>query len=149
MAEDQEYGGPYLQTAVFCERILKEADGVASLIRIVDRVMIQASGPQPPEKMPPTRLALWAYLAFKSGFAKGSFTISVKAQSPSGKVLPPVLLPIFLEGDDRGASVAFQLNLDADEDGLYWFDISMGERLITRMPLRIVYQRTSLGRGPN
>lgn len=149
MTDDQEYGGPYLQAAVFCERILKEQDGVSSLIRIVDRVTIQAGGPQPPEKMPPTRLSLWAYLAFKSGFAKGSFTISVKAQSPSGKTLPPVLLPLFLEGDDRGASVAFQLNLDAEEDGLYWFDISIGERLVTRMPLRILYQRTTLGRGPS
>ena len=149
MTEDQEFGGPYLQVAVFCERILKEQDGVSSLIRMVDRITIQASGPQPPEKMPPTRLSLWAYLAFKSGFAKGSFTIRVTAHSPSGKVLPPVLLPIFLEGDDRGATIAFQLNLDADEDGLYWFDVSMEERLITRMPLRILYQRTSLGRGPS
>ena len=149
MSEEQEYGGPYLQTAVFCERILKEGDGVVSLIRLVDRVMIQASGPDPPEKMPPTRLSFWGYLAFKSGFAKGSFTVTVRANGPSGQKLPPVMLPMFLEGDDRGAGLGFQLNLEAQEDGLYWFDVLIGDRLITRMPLRIVYQRATLGRGPD
>ena len=29
--------GPYIQVAAFCERVLQEADGVVSLIRIVDR----------------------------------------------------------------------------------------------------------------
>lgn len=114
-----EYGGPYLQTAVFCEKILHEQDGVVSLIRLVDRFMIQAGGPEPPERMPPTQLVVMGYLAFKSGFAKGSFSVTIKGTSPSGKALPGMILPMFLEGDDRGTGLGFQMRLDAQEDGLY------------------------------
>lgn len=28
-----------------------------------------------------------------------------------------------------------------DEEGLYWFDIYMAEELVTRMPLRVLYQQ--------
>ncbi len=37
---EQPQGGPYLQAAFFCERLLEEADGVLSAIRIVDTVTI-------------------------------------------------------------------------------------------------------------
>ena len=31
--------------------------------------------------------------------------------------------------------------MEAKEDGLYWFDVSVEQQLITRVPYRLVYQR--------
>ena len=41
MSEDQQNPfelGPYVQVAAFCERVLRESDGVMSLVRVVDRI---------------------------------------------------------------------------------------------------------------
>lgn len=52
-------GGPYVQVAAFCEKVLVEQDGVVTLVRLIDRLTHQAVGPGAPEKMPtlpyPTR----------------------------------------------------------------------------------------------
>ncbi|MGH9740926.1 MAG: hypothetical protein ACRD51_01105, partial [Candidatus Acidiferrum sp.] len=45
-------GGPYLQMACFCEKVLNEKDGVLSIIRVIDRLTVNASGPDSPEQMP-------------------------------------------------------------------------------------------------
>ncbi|MBI4609615.1 MAG: hypothetical protein HY726_11470 [Candidatus Rokubacteria bacterium] len=147
----EEPGGPYLSTAVFCEKVLQEKDGVASVIRIVDRfiVTISASGSEPPEKMPPMTITTTAFLSFKSGFAKGSQVIKLVPRDPSGRPMAPeALLPVFFEGDDRGASVTVNVTFRVEEEGLYWFDVLLGDRLMTKIPLRVVYQRVSLGTQP-
>ena len=141
-----ELGGPYLSVAVLCEKVLQEKDGVASVIRIVDRFILTASGPAPPEKMPPTTITTTAFLSFKSGFAKGSHTVKLVPKDPSGRSAgPEALLPVFFEGEDRGANIIVNVNFRVQEDGLYWFEVLLGERLMTRIPLRVVYQRMSLG----
>lgn len=142
MPDDIDYGGPWLQTAVFCERVLYEKDGVVSLIRIVDRFTFTASGPDAPERIPPgAAIPINGLLTFKSGFAKGSYTVTVTVTTPTNRKLRTVSLPMFLEGDDRGVNLGFNANLVDLEEGLYWFDVRVGDRLVTRMPLRIVYQR--------
>jgi hypothetical protein len=146
MTLEFETGGPWLSMAVFCEKVLEDKDGVLSAIRIVDRFFLTASGPAAPEKMPPTPFQFSALLAFKSGFARGSYTVRLRPRTPSNVPLPEQSVPILLEGEDRGAYVHMQLNMTIKEDGLYWFDVSLGESLVTRMPLRVVYQR--LGTRP-
>ena len=49
--------GPYVTTAVFCETVLQESSGVLTLVRIIDRMEITASGSNAPEEMPPGRLS--------------------------------------------------------------------------------------------
>ncbi len=140
MPDDLDLGGPWLQAAVFCEKVLQERDGVVSLIRVVDRFIITGSGEGAPERMPPTNISVSGVLMFKSGFAKGSYTVKLVLNSPSRTQIGEMLLPMFLEGDDRGVSLAFNMTLSWEE-GLYWMDVRVGETLVTRMPLRIVYQR--------
>lgn len=143
---ERELGGPYLSTAVLCEKVLAEKDGVVSLIRIIDRLIVTASGPEPPEKMPPMSFTTTAFLSFKSGFAKGSNTVKLLLRDPSSnQVGPETLLPVFLEGDERGTNTTLNVTLQLKEEGLYWFDVLLGDRLVTRIPLRVVYQRLRLG----
>lgn len=132
--------GPYLQMAFFCERILEEKDGVTSAIRIVDRITQTAKGPDPPDKMPPVQVALTALIGFKSGRARGRHILRIRPETPSANRLAEVSLPLQFEGEDRGVQSGMQIRLQAEEEGLYWFDVFLDDALITRMPLRIVYQ---------
>jgi hypothetical protein len=51
---EPEFGGPYLQMAVFCDRVLQEKGGVISIIRVVDRLIITATGPDDRSALPLT-----------------------------------------------------------------------------------------------
>lgn len=137
-------GGPYLAMALLCEKVLTEADGVVSLIRIVDRITVSMSGPKPPSDMPPALVNLTLVLGFKSGFARGPYQVSVKAVGPSQQMLNSFELPMLLEGEDRGTQMALNLVFQAAEEGVYWFEVYVLDALITKVPLRIVYQRLSM-----
>ncbi len=143
-----ELEGPWLVAALLCEKVLEEKDSALSAIRIVDRIILNASGPGAPEKMPPLPVQLTALISFKSGFAKGNFTVKVRPVSPSQQKIQGMDFPIFLEGDERGANVIVNLGMTLNEDGLYWFDVLLGDRLLTRMPLRIIYQRMTTNIPP-
>ena len=144
-------GGPYLQVAVLCEKALQEQDGVLSLIRIVDRITTTAIGPDAPAEMPPVPVNLTAVIVLKAGQARGRYGLRIGLEAPSGlDAGPDVHLPVFLEGEDRGVNLVVAVNLQAEQEGLYWFNVFFGddEVLLTRIPLRIVYQPQRTGSGP-
>ncbi len=49
--------------------------------------------------------------------------------------------PVLFEGQDRGVAIVAPMTLVLDEEGLYWFDVTFEEKLVTRIPLRVLYQR--------
>ena len=137
--------GPYLQMAVLCEKVLQEADGVTSIIRIVDRITLSAKDKTAPADMPAVPINLKAIIGFKSGMARGPYTVKVKPVSPSGVASSTIESPLLLEGEDRGAAMVLDLAFQAKEEGIYWFEVYLLDVLITRMPLRVVYQRLVIG----
>jgi hypothetical protein len=135
--------GPYVQLAAFCDRVLTEQDGVNSLIRVVDRIysMVQAEeGSLPP---PPHNLT--AVIGLKSGMARGNVQLSLRPEAPSGLRLPEFSVSVLLEGEDRGINVLIPLAVPTDQEGLFWFDVLVDQQLMTRMPLRVVHRKVSLG----
>lgn len=144
-------GGPYVTAAVLCERVLTEQDGVLSFVRIVDRVTHAAIGPSVAEVMPPVPVNLTAAILLKSGQARGRYTVKLTLEAPSGlDVGETVELPVLLEGEDRGVNLLVSLGFQAEQEGLYWFNVRFGEHdvLLTRMPLRIIYQPQRVGGQP-
>lgn len=141
---DQGLGGPYLQLAVFCENVIEDRQGVLSLIRIIDRTIVTASGPEAPEKMPPVPMNATMVLSFKSGFAKGSFGVRVRPLTPDGRPMQELTVPLHLEGDDRGQNLVIPSRLVFEQEGLYWFEVYLEDTLITRIPFRVIYQRVSI-----
>jgi hypothetical protein len=127
---------------VLCERVLHEADGVLSLVRIVDRVTQSAVGPQPPLEMPPVAVDLWAVIAVKSDQARGRHTVTIRPEKPSGEQMAATEMPVLFEGEERGAALVLNLKLTLDQEGLYWFDVILDDQpaRLTRIPLRLVYQ---------
>jgi uncharacterized protein DUF6941 len=138
-------GGPYLALAVLCERVLKEQDGVISVIRIVDRITLALSGQKLPAEMPVATMPLTLVLGFKSGLARGAYTVRVQVVNPSHETANIVELPMLFEGEDRGAQVSLNFGFQVGpEEGLYWFEVYLHDALITKVPLRVVFQRLSV-----
>jgi hypothetical protein len=138
--------GPYLKTALFCEKVLREADGVASLIRIIDRVTITAAGPDAPQTMPKTPYNMTAVISVTSGQSRGRHEIRIEPEEPSGlKKAPPFVATVQMEGEDRGANIVLNMTFTFEMEGLYWFHIYFDDTLLTKIPFRMMYARISAG----
>ena len=132
--------GPFLAAAFLCEKVLTEADGVASAIRIVDRINRTVAGPDAPREMEPFDHELTLFLNMKSGAARGPMELIVRWQKPSGESPTPMNQTVNFEGDDeRGVGVIANLKLRVDMPGLHWFDVFLDGHRVTRIPLRVVY----------
>jgi hypothetical protein len=134
-------GGPFLQSAVFCEKALQEKDGVISAIRIIDRFIISV-GEGAPELMPPMTVGIVLLIIFKSGDASGKHELKIRPISPSGKELISFTFPFTLAGGERSANIIINYTLKAEEAGLYWFDVMIGDKFFTKMSMNLVYERT-------
>jgi hypothetical protein len=135
----ESLSGPHLQLALFCEKILLEADQTPSYIRVVDRFLITGTTPE----MLPTALSFYLAVSFKAGFIRGKHRIKVTPVTPSGVEKPVVEFPALFEGDDRGVLIGIQMFFLAEEEGLYWFRVYFEDALVTQMPLRVIYQRVA------
>ena len=140
MAEQPFNQGPYLSAAFFCERVLTERDGVASAIRIVDRVNRTVIMPDPPDVMEPFDYQLFLFVSFKAGKARGPMPLEIRMEKPSGTSPRPSRQTVNFEGDDeRGVNVIAEMTMRLDVAGLYWFDVQLDGQRVTRIPLRVVY----------
>jgi hypothetical protein len=142
-----EMAGPYLSVAVLCEKVLREQNGVFSAIRIVDRSTITHVGPDVPDEMPPTKVDLTALVILKAGDARGRYALRLQPERPSGHKMDPLDFAIrFDAGPDQGQALVLPLQMEVDEEGLYWLDLFFvpgrgeKEKLLTRMPLTVSYQ---------
>ena len=132
--------GPHLVTALLCEHVLEERDGVKSAIRIIDRTTRTSGGPGATSEMQPFTRAYFLLIRFKSGSARGTMPLQIRLMKPSGESPPPLTSTVNFEGEeDRGVDVVVKMELEIDVAGLWWFDIYLDEIRVTRVPLRIVY----------
>lgn len=137
-------GGPYLVAACFCDKVLREADGVLSLIRIVDRWNIVGSTPT----MTPTTVQGSLVILFKSGILRASAQLTITPITPSNERSEPIVAPLLFEGDDeRGTGVVIPMGFPVRDPGLYWFEVALAAQggqseVLTFIPMRIVYLQT-------
>ena len=146
--------GPYLSAAFLCEKVLKEADGVKSAIRIIDRVTHRFTREDATQAAEKFVFPLTLFIRFKAGASRGPMQLAIRLENPSGEALRPIDQTIVFEGeDDRGIDVAVNLTIEFDQGGMYWFDVSLEGERVTRVPLRIIYMpqtiRPGQARNPN
>lgn len=135
-------GGPYLLIACLCENVVQRADGVLTLVNIVDRVNITSQGFGASESMPPTNFSIYLTVVLKAGRARGRYDLKVVPELPDGTTKAPAIMSLNFEGeDDRGIQVIHQIVITLTHEGLYWFSVYFADRLLTRLPLRVVYSR--------
>ena len=134
---------PWVQVAAFCQSALTENTGSLSIIRVVDRFGVPGVTPE----MPPTNIQLTMVVVLKSDQMVGNYRLSIRTHSPSGQVTQGPEFPALFEGNDRGVQLVLPTGILANEQGLYWFDVLIEDEIVTRIPLRVMYQRIQLPPG--
>jgi len=143
-------GGPYLQAALLCEKVLVEQNGVKSAIRIIDRVTHTVGAPAPPEDMPPFNFTFELLLKFKAGRARGVYAIKLQPVKPSGEFMPPLINNVFFEGeDDRGVDIMTPTVFTFDQSGTYWIRVYLNDDEVTRIPFKVIYMPQIIAPGPS
>ena len=147
--------GPHLNLAVLCEKVLQEQDGVISVIRVIDRLVQSATGPDVPDQMPPFLANnLTMVVSLRSDQARGRYGLKIRAEAPGGFQLPALEHGVQLQGGNTGVNLVMPLSLPIAHDGVYWFDVFLTgpapkeDRLLTRVPLEVVYQPLRVGGSP-
>lgn len=134
---------PWVQIAALCTTALIDNTGALSVIRVTDRIAVAGVTPE----MQPQPIQLTLAILMKSDQMRGSYQVKVRCTSPSGNVTPGPEFSFLFEGDDRGVQVVVPFGVLATEIGLYWFDVLVEEDLVTRLPLRVLYQKLQLPPG--
>ena len=113
--------GPWLTTAVFC----REGDDQLAVIDGLDTI-----------RGSDLRIALMLGLVRDDHV--GSIDLRLTAHSPSndqvGEVVAIVDLP---DAGDVPGQVMVPITVGQVQDGTYWFELRLQDRLITRLPLRV------------
>lgn len=133
--------GPYLLMAALCERAQQDQYGSFSVINVLENLVAGTDDPNAPEEMPTFRIDANLVVAFASGTARGKETVTIIPVQPDGKRLEPVSQDIELLGGDHRSTIVSTLSIDIVQPGVYWFDVELSGRLVTRIPLRIAYER--------
>jgi hypothetical protein len=133
--------GPYVQMAGFCDQVIEDKTGALSLIRIVDTITHTEARPDAPIEMPPVTYPLKMVIMLKSGRARGRHEIKIVPEMPSGEAKPPLIQSTQMEGEERGVNRIINMLFTFTMEGLYWFNVYLDDSLLTRIPLRISYNR--------
>lgn len=134
-------GGPYLLMAVLCENAQQDQYGSFSVINVLEQLVAGTNDPNAPEKMPTFRFQGHLAVQFAAGNASGMHTLSIVPVQPSGERLDPVTQKIQFKGIDHRATFISNVSIDIEEEGVYWFNVALDDRVVTRIPLRIRYER--------
>lgn len=138
-------GGPYLAAAVFCDSILEDKSGKMSALGIADscQLFIAKDAPQNiPSKELQLPMIQNALLMFKSGYSPGNHQLRLVVEQPDGQrneVLKKTL--DFTPLPHGGFNVKTQINFNIAANGIYWLDVILDNKRLTRMPLKISVQR--------
>jgi hypothetical protein len=140
-------GGPYLAASFFCEKIIEDKqDSALSAIRIIDTITVQLDASTPPEipseehRIP---IGIASLLSFKTGDSPGEHTVRVVMRSPSGKESETVYEQIirFPPEPQGGANLRVQNLIHVKKGGVFWMEVFLDDKPVTRMPLLISIQR--------
>ena len=142
--------GPYVNAACFCEQAIQEKDDVLTLVRIVDQMTLSVSDPAAPDDLPAGgAISTTLVIALKAGQAKGRSGVQVTMEHPDGSRHPGPKLPVhFTGGENNGANLVLKMAIELTSVGIYWADVSVNDRLVTRVPLEIRYQKLPPGTQP-
>lgn len=134
--------GPFLAAAVLSETLLLEADGLNSIIRILDKAVFSLPADLPEGEVLPFQTHL--FISFRAGNYEGEANIGVRPISAGGAAGRTSVTPVLFQGQSvgphSGTNLRVTLNLGLRHPGLYWFDILLNDDLVTRVPLQVVFE---------
>ncbi len=122
--------------AFLCEKLLIEKNDVATAMRLVDVFNVELPAPKlnSVTVAPPIEADL--VVIFKSQKPE-QFRATVALVKPSGERTPATEYECQTGGGVIGQTIAIHVQVDPREPGDYWFEISIEDRLATKVPLRV------------
>lgn len=145
--------GPFVQAAIFCERLLEEKDGILSAIRMTDRFMVGAVvvaedgtvlAPEvvSPEDIRhvvlPNEITLWALLVIRYGRHRQACALRIRAHTPQGETHELGAAEVPYLPDKLGVNVRIELHMAVRLPGVHWFEVQLNGSTQTWVPVEIV-----------
>jgi hypothetical protein len=142
----KKIGGPFVASAILCQSISEDSDGLVSAHRILDeiRVVLNANAPAEfPSKAHPVELPLFALIMIRRGDAgSGKHRLRLVFERPDGKTTDvyneDIEMPKFPNG---AATVKAKITAKLQSEGVFWIDVILNKERLTRMALNLVIQR--------
>jgi hypothetical protein len=139
-------GGPFLAAAMFCESTMEDKDGVLSAIRIVDTVNLWLA-PNAPPSLPsndePIGTSQNALVTFRTGDSPGTHSVGFVINSPSGEKGVSHAKDFELGKEpNSGVNIRTAVPIKITGSGVYWIDVILDGKRVTRMPLNVRVHRT-------
>ena len=134
--------GPFVGLAVLCQHVERKPDGSMDVLGIVEGVLLDppgASAADPLELRPVAVLPLRLVVSLRAGDCLGWHEVGVAGRYPAGNVGPSTGVRVEFSADRPTATINVPVELEVHEPGSYRFDISLGGRLLTTVPLRVVF----------
>jgi hypothetical protein len=134
--------GPFVGLAVLCQHVERKPDGSMDVLGIVEGVLLDPPRPSeadPLELRPVAVLPLRLVVSLRAGGCLGSYEVGVAGRYPAGNLGPSTGVRIEFNAERPTATINVPLELEVHEPGTYRFDISVGGRLLTTVPLRVVF----------
>lgn len=141
MAETPPYSGPWVQMALFCEKVIRDERGVLTLVSIIDQIIVRAIGHNPPDEMPAfvPEQPLFLVIGLKSGSARGRSTLRIDREDPRGLTETGPSQSVHFATDFGGHQHVIELRVPFELEGTYWFNVLINDHLMTRIPLVVKY----------
>lgn len=133
--KDAESGGPYLSIAAVCDRVLIEENGIASLIRVVDRFKFNAPRDTPPDAAMSIESNM--FFRFNWGAFRGSMILRVDQVAPDGSRIEGPDQTLEYQEGSSGVQLRIAFSFVAPMPGLYWMEAFLDGALITRLPIQV------------
>jgi hypothetical protein len=148
--KQQDTETPYLAAALFCEKVLTETDNVLSAIRVVDTVNLTPFPDRPAAGMI-IPLPITLLVMIKTGNAQGEQEILLRVVPPSGKGEEVGKWQFVLTSPpESGVAFKVPVSLRWEGEGVYWVELSRGDTLFARAPLRVnLLQPEAPAEGPS
>jgi hypothetical protein len=134
--------GPFVGLAVLCRNVERQPDGSTHVLSIVDGFELDSPYL---DRADPAEQRLLAVLRLEAGDLRGNFTVAVRGRYPEGVEGPMCARLVEFTDDKPRALLIIQITIEMSHVGTYWFDVTVDQRMLTRIPL--VARRRDLARS--
>jgi hypothetical protein len=133
-------GGPYIHAALFCEKVLREQDEIATLVRIYDTFIVSGVS----KTIPTGSISTAATFILKRGDGPIKSHIKLIIRDPDQKKLSEIVKDVsFPEEINSNCFVQIPVNIFVKKTGSYPIDVVLNGKRVNRLFLGIRYSRAA------
>lgn len=129
--------------AVLCQAVQRRDDGTMDVLGIAEGVVLEPPPPSEDDPLglrPAAVLPLRLLVSLRAGRARGPCRVDIVGRYPGGKAGPSTAVQVEFSDERPGATVNVPVELRVHEPGTYLFDVLAAGRLLTTVPLTVIYR---------